>query len=150
MSPSLICREATKADLSFLVKAEALAFPSDAGSESLLCAHLESSVGRATLLEVDGECVAYLLSTVIPPEGEVLRIATLPAHRKNGYAKILLSAFLEDLPLCFLEVRESNTPARLLYESLGFVLTGKRPSYYQNPTEDACLYKKDDDTHIRL
>ena len=150
MKPALLCREATKADLPFLVKAEALCFPSDAWSEPLLRAHLESAVGKAALLEVDGEPVAYLLSTVIPPEGEVLRIATLPLYRKSGYAKTLLSAFLETLPLCFLEVRESNTPARLLYESLGFVLTGKRPSYYQNPTEDACLYKKDDDTHIRL
>ena len=42
----------------------------------------------------------------------------------------------------FLEVRESNSAARSLYEKLGFQQTGRRKSYYANPIEDAILYSK--------
>ena len=40
----------------------------------------------------------------------------------------------------FLEVRESNQPARRLYEKHGFREIGRRRRYYQNPLEDAILY----------
>jgi len=42
----------------------------------------------------------------------------------------------------FLEVRESNTGARRLYEEFGFRETGRRKAYYTNPSEDAVLYSK--------
>lgn len=38
-----------------------------------------------------------------------------------------------------LEVRETNTPARRLYESLGFVVTGRRRGYYRDTGEDALI-----------
>jgi ribosomal-protein-alanine N-acetyltransferase len=41
----------------------------------------------------------------------------------------------------FLEVRESNTAARTLYERAGFEQSGRRESYYTNPPEDAILYR---------
>ena len=43
--------------------------------------------------------------------------------------------------MVLLEVRESNTPARRLYEKLGFALEGRRPGYYQDPGEDALLFR---------
>lgn len=42
----------------------------------------------------------------------------------------------------FLEVRESNVPARRLYEKHGFRETARRRNYYQNPPEDAILYAR--------
>lgn len=42
----------------------------------------------------------------------------------------------------FLEVRESNLPARRLYEKHGFRETARRRNYYQNPPEDAILYAR--------
>jgi ribosomal protein S18 acetylase RimI-like enzyme len=39
-----------------------------------------------------------------------------------------------------LEVRESNLPARRLYEKHGFREVGRRQVYYMDPTEDAILY----------
>jgi ribosomal-protein-alanine N-acetyltransferase len=41
----------------------------------------------------------------------------------------------------FLEVRESNAPARNLYEKAGFEQTGRRKSYYADPAENAILYR---------
>ena len=38
-----------------------------------------------------------------------------------------------------LEVRESNTAARSLYDSLGFRPVGVRKNYYKNPVENAIL-----------
>ena len=39
-----------------------------------------------------------------------------------------------------LEVRESNLPARGLYEKHGFREVGRRGVYYRDPVEDAILY----------
>ena len=39
-----------------------------------------------------------------------------------------------------LEVRQSNTAARNLYEKKGFQAVGKRAKYYTQPVEDAVLY----------
>jgi ribosomal-protein-alanine N-acetyltransferase len=38
-----------------------------------------------------------------------------------------------------LEVRESNSAGRALYESLGFRVDAVRRGYYQNPREDALI-----------
>ena len=43
----------------------------------------------------------------------------------------------------FLEVRESNAPARALYEKLGFSYLNKRVKYYKDPIEDALVMQKE-------
>jgi ribosomal-protein-alanine N-acetyltransferase len=53
----------------------------------------------------------------------------------------LLDAAHQTKSSVFLEVRESNAPARALYENAGFKQTGRRPSYYTSPLEDAILYR---------
>ena len=42
----------------------------------------------------------------------------------------------------FLEVHESNTAARALYEKCGFAPGGRRRAYYSRPSEDAVLYTR--------
>jgi ribosomal-protein-alanine N-acetyltransferase len=41
----------------------------------------------------------------------------------------------------FLEVRESNEPARRFYEQLGFAMVTKRLQYYSNPPDSAIVMK---------
>lgn len=135
-------REGGKGDVSFLLSSEAEIF-SDAWGESALLSHLSSSASRTLIACVDGEPVGYLLGSVIPPEGEVYRIAVLPKHRRAGVGDALLDAFLAKTDACFLEVRESNAHARALYEKHGFELIATRRGYYKNPKEDACIYKKE-------
>ncbi len=43
--------------------------------------------------------------------------------------------------MILLEVRESNLPARRLYEKHAFRDVGRRRMYYKDPAEDAILYE---------
>jgi ribosomal-protein-alanine N-acetyltransferase len=38
-------------------------------------------------------------------------------------------------------VRESNRPAQNIYHQRGFVVVGRRRSYYSRPTEDALVMR---------
>jgi ribosomal-protein-alanine N-acetyltransferase len=124
---------------------ESACFPADAWSASSLSSHLSSPDNYAILLLEADEPVGYVTGRLFAPEGELYRIAILPSHRKKGLGKTLLSQFFTDARArgceqIFLEVRESNTPARTLYESFGMQVTGRRKGYYQQPKEDAILY----------
>lgn len=73
-------------------------------------------------------------------ELHITTIAVRPERRRRGYARILLGTALAAFPkalVVHLEVRPSNEAARALYESLGFVTTGRRRLYYGD--EDALL-----------
>jgi ribosomal-protein-alanine N-acetyltransferase len=64
--------------------------------------------------------------------------------RRRGIARKmidLLAGYAEKCDVCsiLLEVRQSNTPARTLYEDIGFKAVGVRKNYYKNPVENAIL-----------
>lgn len=86
----------------------------------------------------------WLLLSVIPPEAEILNVVVAPEVRCQGLATALLKEGLDRLARdrvrrVWLEVRESNAPAQRLYHRFGFLQTGRRPQYYQHPSEDALL-----------
>ena len=67
-----------------------------------------------------------------------------PDHRRGGIARNLITSAInsaDGLHTVFLEVRESNTPAVKLYESLGFTRIAVRKGYYDHPKEDAVIYR---------
>ena len=115
----------------------------------LFSASGESPV-RFTLVAVeDCACalVGFLVARHMPPEWELENIVVAPAVRRMGIGKQLMDALLfqaqqTNSDAIFLEVRESNTAARGLYEKLGFRENGRRKAYYSHPTEDAVLYSK--------
>lgn len=83
----------------------------------------------------EGHIAAFALGRVIADEGELLRIATPPQHRRQGLAGKALAAFLGKMReagavRCFLEVRSRNAPAISLYEKHGFKRVGLRRKYY--------------------
>ena len=68
----------------------------------------------------------------------------VPEYRRLGVASALLSRVLNEaarfgIRRTMLEVRQSNAPARQLYEKFGFVVGGTRSKYYTNPIEDALV-----------
>ena len=96
----------------------------------------------AVAVMIDGRLAAYGGCEFVPPEANIVNIATHPDFRRRGCASALIDALEEFLSSkgvdsIFLEVRVSNTPARALYERKGFCTVGVRKNYYRFPTEDA-------------
>ena len=115
----------------------------------LFAARSESPARLALVAEEDGSTAlaGFLVARHFPPEWELENIVVAPPVRRMGIGEQLMEALLvqarqTNSDAVFLEVRESNTAARRLYQKLGFEETGRRKSYYSNPVEDAVLYTR--------
>ena len=93
------------------------------------------------------EVVGYIGSQSVLGESDMMNLAVAPAHRRQGVGRQLVMALLHALEpdhhCLTLEVRASNEAALALYAALGFRQVGRRPRYYQKPTEDALILRKD-------
>ena len=104
-------------------------------------------VPRIALVALDtqtGEAAGFVIARLTPPEAELESIGVAAAHQQRGIGRRLMGALIEQLEASrverlYLEVRASNAPALALYRSVGFAETGRRPSYYADPQEDAIL-----------
>ncbi len=91
--------------------------------------------------------LGFLIANKTDAEWELENVAVSAIAQRCGVATHLLDALLEHVhaengSAIFLEVRESNQPARSLYSKFGFEETGVRKSYYSAPREDAVLYRR--------
>ncbi|MCG9683735.1 ribosomal protein S18-alanine N-acetyltransferase [Vibrio sp. Isolate23] len=94
----------------------------------------------------DDKVVGYFYAQNIVGEVTLLNIAVDPAQQGRGYGKQLIESFLTmceqvKAESAWLEVRESNTRAANLYESVGFNEVDRRVNYYPTATgkEDAII-----------
>jgi len=101
--------------------------------------------GRFCQVVVDpgGRLAGYLFCVWQYLDLHVLKIATVPAFRRRGLARRLMGLADSHLRECggetvTLEVRRSNTGARMLYSSLGYLEMGVRRGYYGDG-EDAIV-----------
>ena len=121
---------------------------SDPWSEKSILSELENPLS-CWLVAMDGERLAgYVGSQTVLGETDMMNVAVRPEYRRKGLGKELILSLIEALrqreSRCLtLEVRDSNAPARALYEGLGFQEIGRRKNYYRNPKEDALIYKKE-------
>lgn len=96
----------------------------------------------------DGRLVGYVGMLCVLGEGNIVNVATHPDYRRRGYASKLLDTLIDysvdsgEIELLFLEVRESNEAAILLYKSKGFSEVGRRPKFYTKPVETAIIMAK--------
>ena len=86
----------------------------------------------------------FIIARVGGDEWEIENIVVAGEHRRQGIGRALVNEILRTAQehgarLVLLEVRESNTAARQLYDRLGFVETARRHNYYRDPVEDALL-----------
>lgn len=77
-------------------------------------------------------------------EAHVTLLGIHPCWRQQGLGQLLLAILLQEaqrrqLVRATLEVRASNQGAIALYEKFNFRVAGRRPNYYQNPSEDALI-----------
>ena len=124
---------------------EALCFHSPWSEKTL--EHLLDEKNLGVVALEDGKVIAYAGLVTALDEGEITNVATHPDHRNRGAARAVLGLLLTEakargIARITLEVRQSNTPARTLYESLGFTLCGTRKGFYSHPREDALIMEK--------
>lgn len=143
----LICL-ATAADIPELMALEQDAPTAAHWSEGNYRAAFSADAARRIILVAKEDVIrGFLAGRSLGKEWEIENLVVANATRRRGLATWLVLEFMrvaaseggEDI---FLEVRESNLAARTLYDKLQFADTGRRPSYYVNPVEDAVLYQR--------
>ena len=139
------------ADLDEVLAIERASFPTPWSRGAFLYELKQNPVARCWVArgsESAPRVVGYLCLWEIPPEIHITNLAVHGLWRRQGIARLLLGAVLEDarrrhLTLAVLEVRPTNTEARSLYEDFGFKVIGRRKGYYFDTGEDALLMKAD-------
>ena len=134
-------RELTREMLGEAAEIEKLCFSEPWSPEALLYM-CKSPNTHAVAVIIEGKLAAYGGCEFVPPEANIVNIATHPDFRRRGCAAAVIDSLEEFLSSkgvdsIFLEVRASNAPARALYEGKGFAVVGVRKNYYRFPTEDA-------------
>lgn len=94
--------------------------------------------------EEENEIIGYCGLWGIAGEGQINNVAVKAEFRNQHIGKQMLEQLIElgkeqGLTMFTLEVRESNRPAIKLYHNLGFVDSGIRTGFYQQPKEDAII-----------
>ena len=135
--------ELTEEDIPAVHSLETLCFPDPWSQKGLRDTLRESSSCFFGVWEGNTLC-GYLNATWILDEVNINRICTHPAFRRRGIAAAMIGKLedfcrLRGIDNMFLEVRESNAPARAFYVRMGFKEIGCRPNFYDNPAEDAVL-----------
>lgn len=94
-----------------------------------------------------GEPLGFIAARALGDELEIHALAVSPAARRRGWATELLRACCArarelGARRALLEVRAGNAEARAFYLRHGFAPYGRRPDYYQAPSDDAVLMRK--------
>ncbi len=92
-----------------------------------------------------GKLCGFVCAKAVAGEWEIENLAVSAEFLRRGIATELVRALIhraenDAASAILLEVRESNLPARHLYEKHGFRKVGRRLLYYRDPVEDAILY----------
>src|SRR3982074_3810600 len=105
--------------------------------------HDAPSEPRSTM---ESTLIAFLVANHLGSEWELENIVVKSTFRRKGVGTAILNEYptraraINSVSV-FLEVRESNQAARAFYAKLGFDKTGPRQGAYNNPPEDAILYR---------
>src|SRR3954471_24943886 len=99
----------------------------------------------ALVIEEDGKVQGFLVAQTVGGEWEIENVAIAPDARRRGLGTRLVGELLDlarghGATAVFLEVRESNHPARALYGKWAFLESGRRKGYYHHPEEDAIVF----------
>src|SRR5690242_6229474 len=145
---SVVLRHATQQDVADVAALERLCYGDPWPASAFVSLPENPAVVFLVARDGDGEgqLAGYAIAWRVLEEGELANLAVDPSARRCGIGGRLLDATLEELgrrevKAVYLEVRESNTGARMLYASRGFAAVGRRARYYRAPEEDALVLR---------
>lgn len=103
---------------------------------------LDRNFALCRVARINNQVKGYLIAWLIRGEIHLLNLALDPDVKRLGLGGLFLKYLFDwgrknGAAQVFLEVRESNLPARRLYEKTGFVMIGRRINYYPEEKEDA-------------
>jgi len=95
---------------------------------------------------ITNEIIGYIIFWIIGETLELHDIAVRGKQKKKGIGFLMMKVMLEiararKVEELFLEVRKSNVEAIRFYEKFNFKQIGIRKDYYQNPVEDALVFR---------
>jgi ribosomal-protein-alanine N-acetyltransferase len=142
MTPPLVIRRLTYADLPQVIAIERRAFPTP-WSLAMFVLELSKPSGVCLVALADDRVVGYLVCSRYDTVWHVMNVAVDDRLLRRGIATAMLAELFAqaDKPgeQYTLEVRESNDAAIALYEHFGFRSAGMRPGYYHDNKEDAVI-----------
>jgi ribosomal-protein-alanine N-acetyltransferase len=137
IEPPLVIRQAAEGDLPHLDRIQ------HASPEAVLWEPHSYLSYDCRVAELGGRVAGFVVCrTLAADEAEVLSLVVDPNLRRRGIGLRLMRQALDHKPgTWYLEVRESNWPARRLYGRLGFEDISLRPHYYQDTGETAVVMR---------
>lgn len=141
---NVLLRKMTLDDLEQVVAIDQASFSLPWPPRSFQFELTDNPASRCLVADLDGRVVGMLVGWLIVDEIHIATIATHPDFRKQGIGEKLLlhtlqSAKADGAVSSFLEVREGNDAAIMMYRKLGYVESGRRAGYYKDNGEDAIL-----------
>lgn len=144
----ILVRPAVEADVPGIARLERACFP-DPWSEASLRRDLAGNTAAhyLTAIAPDNQLIGYIIWWQVFDEAEIINLAVSPGQRGQGVGRLLLHSMIGEAcrtgaSVIHLDVRESNQPARRLYDRAGFQQTGLRVGYYANDRENAITMLK--------
>lgn len=126
-------RLANKADIASLMLLQ-----QQGGFSEWSLTHFEQAIEQQQcyVLEDKQQLIAFSVMSLLFEQAELLNIVVASAYQQQGLGKSLFtqhSQLLKSLGAteCLLEVAQSNSAAKALYQSLGFEQIDLRKNYYQ-------------------
>lgn len=146
MTPAISVQRLRLSDLSEILPIERASYPTPWSVPMFV---LELTRVEGVVLgarDGDGELAGYVICTPQADEWHVMNVTVAPARRRAGIARLLLRELHQVLETATggrarltLEVRPSNAAALALYHQEGYLVAGRRPSYYPDDREDALI-----------
>lgn len=145
----IVFRRMTEADLDKVAEMEKMIF-STPWSKNAFEESIRQPYSHFFVADEDG-ILGYCGVHNFCGDGEITNVAVDEQYRGKNVAFKMLSYVIsetrkEGIEAFTLEVRASNVPAIKLYEKLGFENKGIRRNFYENPTEDAIIMWKFQET----
>lgn len=113
-------------------------------SEAAFRQELHKHYALSRVAELRGKVVGYICVNNVLDDCHILNLSVDAEFRRQGLATALMKNTLNEsrekgCRFFYLEVRVSNTEARIFYERIGFSVVGIRKKYYNFPIEDAAI-----------